>query len=125
MAHESGDPLRLVILCEVHAQRSGLGNLCGKLHQPPRSLEGADAGVEVCSLTERFGDAVVVYRSKDELRETIDRLLEDPADCRRRADLGRAVVLDGHTFAHRVDELVAAVEEHVGAGANARRLRAA
>ena len=81
---------------------------------------------EVPGLAERFGEAVVVYRSAQELRELIDRLLADPAERRRRAELGRAIVLDGHTFAHRVD---AAARDrrgaHAASGADARRLRAA
>ncbi len=80
---------------------------------------------EVPGLTERFGEAVVVYRSADELRESIDRLLADPAERRRRSELGRATVLDEHTFAHRVDRLLALVEERIGHGADGRRLRAA
>ena len=44
MAHESGNPLRLVIGAEVHAQRSGFGNFSGKLHKPARGFEGAHSG---------------------------------------------------------------------------------
>jgi O-antigen biosynthesis protein len=80
---------------------------------------------EVPGLAERFGDAVVVYRSAEQLRELIDRLLADPAERRRRAALGRAIVLEGHTFAHRVDELLAIVGEQVQESGRARRLRAA
>jgi spore maturation protein CgeB len=64
---------------------------------------------EVPGLTERFGEAVAVYRSAEELRTLVDRFLADPAECRRRGELGRAVVLERHTFAHRVDELLAAI----------------
>ncbi len=77
---------------------------------------------EVPGLAERFGEAVVVYRSPQELRELIERLLADPAERRRRAESGRAVVLDGHTFAHRVEQLLSIVEERVREPAHARRL---
>ncbi|MGO8906098.1 MAG: glycosyltransferase [Solirubrobacteraceae bacterium] len=80
---------------------------------------------EVPGLAERFGDAVVVYRSGDELREWIDRLLADPAERRRRSELGRSIVLEGHTFAHRVDRLLALVEQHLQPRAGVHRLRAA
>ncbi|HST55742.1 MAG TPA: glycosyltransferase [Solirubrobacteraceae bacterium] len=68
---------------------------------------------DVPGLRERFGDAVLTYGSPEELRELIDRFLADPHERRRRGDLGRAIVLDGHTFARRVDELLAFVEERV------------
>jgi O-antigen biosynthesis protein len=80
---------------------------------------------DVPGLVERFGDAVVVYRSAAELHELIDRLLADPAELRRRRELGRAAVLAGHTFAHRIDELLAVVQERVQEPTHARRLRAA
>jgi GT2 family glycosyltransferase/spore maturation protein CgeB len=80
---------------------------------------------DVPGLRERFGDAVVVYRSAHELRELVDRLLGDPQECRRRGELGRSIVLGGHTFACRVDELLAVVGERVREPRHARRLRAA
>jgi spore maturation protein CgeB len=64
---------------------------------------------EVPGMGERFGDAVATYRSARELRELIDRLLADPAERRRRAERGRAIVLAAHTFSHRVDELLSLV----------------
>jgi spore maturation protein CgeB len=64
---------------------------------------------EVPEMGERFGDAVATYRSARELRELIDRLLADPAERRRRAERGRAIVLAAHTFSHRVDELLSLV----------------
>ena len=80
---------------------------------------------DVPGLTERFGEAVAVYRSAAELRELVERLLGDPAECRRRGQLGRSVVLAEHTFAHRIDELLAAVQERAQEPTHARRLRAA
>ena len=80
---------------------------------------------DVPGLTERFGEAVAVYRSPAELRELIERLLAEPGELRRRRELGRAAVLAEHTFAHRVDELLAVVHERVREPRHARRLRAA
>ncbi|HWY89544.1 MAG TPA: glycosyltransferase [Solirubrobacteraceae bacterium] len=80
---------------------------------------------DVPGLQERFGEAVAVYRSARELGELVDRLLSDPGERRRRAELGRAIVLDGHTFAHRVEELLAIVGELVREPRHARRLRVA
>ena len=80
---------------------------------------------DVPGLTERFGEAVAVYRSREELHELIERLLADPAERRRRCELGRATVLAGHTFAHRVEELLAVVRERVQEPIHARRIRAA
>ena len=64
-------------------------------------------------LAERFGDAVICFDSPGELRELIDRLLADPHECRRRGERGRELVLEGHTFAHRVDELLALLDEYL------------
>ncbi len=80
---------------------------------------------DVPGLNERFGEAVAVYRSPEELHELIERLLGDPVELRRRGELGRATVLAGHTFAHRVDELLAIVAERVQEPRHARRLRVA
>ncbi len=80
---------------------------------------------DVPGLTERFGEAVVVYRSAQQLRDLIDRLLADPAERRRRAERGRAIVLEGHTFAHRAEQLLSIVEERVREPAHSRRLTAA
>ena len=60
-------------------------------------------------LADRFGDSVVTYRTRDELRATIARLLADPAERDERAAAGRALVLAGHTFRHRIDALLDAV----------------
>ena len=80
---------------------------------------------DVPGLAERFDDAVVVYRSAEQLHELIDRLLADPAERRRRAEAGRAIVLAGHTFAHRVDELLAIVGERAREPGRGHRLRTA
>jgi len=60
-------------------------------------------------LAERFGEAVVTYRTPAELRQTVARLLADPAERAARKAAGRARVLAEHTFRHRVDALLDAV----------------
>jgi GT2 family glycosyltransferase/spore maturation protein CgeB len=77
----------------------------------------------VPGLTERFGDAVACFDSPDDLHELIDRLLADPHELRRRGELGRELVLERHTFAHRVDELLALLEEHMESPRRTRRPR--
>ncbi len=78
---------------------------------------------EVPGLTERFGDAVACFGSPEELHELIDRLLADPHERRRRAELGRELVLERHTFAHRVDELLAMLGEHMESPHHPQQLR--
>ncbi len=60
-------------------------------------------------LHERFGDAIVTYRTPEQLRAQIDRLLADPAERAQHGARGRAQVLEQHTFRHRVDVLLDAV----------------
>ncbi|HEV7773590.1 MAG TPA: glycosyltransferase [Conexibacter sp.] len=60
-------------------------------------------------LEARFRDAVVTYRTREELHATIAELLADPAQRAERAAAGRAQVLAAHTFRHRVDALLASI----------------
>ncbi|MBS1869201.1 MAG: glycosyltransferase [Actinobacteria bacterium] len=60
-------------------------------------------------LAERFGDAVVTYRTPDDLRTSVERLLADPDERAARAAAGRERVLAAHTFRHRVDALLASI----------------
>jgi spore maturation protein CgeB len=50
---------------------------------------------------------VVTYRTPAELRELVDRWLADPEGRREVAARGRRAVLERHTFAHRVKEILA------------------
>jgi hypothetical protein len=59
----------------------------------------------------RFGGAVVTYRTADELHALVEHYLAHPAERAERAATGRELVLARHTFAHRVDELLARVGE--------------
>jgi hypothetical protein len=60
----------------------------------------------VAGLEESFGAALTTYASREELRAHVDALLADPAARARIARRGRALVLAGHTFGHRVDALL-------------------
>jgi spore maturation protein CgeB len=73
-------------------------------------------------LEERFGDAVVTYTDRDQLAELIETLLASPDERARRGELGRRLVLEGYTFAHRIDALLEMVHAHVG---RTRRIRQA
>jgi GT2 family glycosyltransferase/spore maturation protein CgeB len=65
---------------------------------------------DVPGLTERFGEAVVTYRTPTELGELVDRFSADPEERRRRGAQGREAVLESHTFAHVTDGLLLAIE---------------
>jgi glycosyltransferase involved in cell wall biosynthesis len=60
-------------------------------------------------LDERFGDAVLTYRTREELQASVAQLLADPAERAERAARGRELVLAEHTFRHRVDALLASI----------------
>jgi glycosyltransferase involved in cell wall biosynthesis len=59
-----------------------------------------------------FGDALLTYSTADELRAHVERLNADPAARAALAGRGRELVLERHTFAHRVDTLLGAVARH-------------
>jgi hypothetical protein len=67
----------------------------------------SDAAV---GIDEEFEGAVTTYADRNELRVLVDRYLDDPAARRAKADRGRAVVLERHTFAHRVERLIDLVD---------------
>ncbi len=64
-------------------------------------------------LEAKFGDAVVTYRDPAELPRLIERLLNSPQERAERAARGREIVLAEHTFAHRVDQLLGLLDEHI------------
>jgi spore maturation protein CgeB len=63
----------------------------------------------VAGIEERFGGAVVTYETRDELHALIEHLLAHPDERAARGAAGRELVLAGHTFARRVDALLALV----------------
>ncbi|MBA2441853.1 MAG: glycosyltransferase [Rubrobacter sp.] len=62
-------------------------------------------------LEEEFGEAVVTYEGADELRELVDYYLEHPEERKARGERGRELVLERHTFEHRVGELLGRLPE--------------
>lgn len=67
-------------------------------------ISDAVAGVE-----ERFAGAVETYETREQLQALVERYLSDPEERRARAAAGRAAVLAGHTFEHRIDALLRAI----------------
>jgi len=65
-------------------------------------------------IAELFGGTVLEYRTPEELRLFVDRILADPAGARARVERGREIVRAGHTFDHRAGELVAAIRRCAG-----------
>jgi GT2 family glycosyltransferase/spore maturation protein CgeB len=65
--------------------------------------------------TELFGDDFPVARSAGELAGLVDGLLADPARAAAIAERFRAMVLERHTYAHRVQQIREALIEWVGA----------
>jgi O-antigen biosynthesis protein len=59
---------------------------------------------------ERFGGAVVTYDGPGELRTIVEHFLAHPEERAARGAAGRELVLAQHTFAHRVDALLAHVD---------------
>jgi GT2 family glycosyltransferase len=59
----------------------------------------------VDGIEEEFDGAIATYGSQPELEPLISRYLADPDERQRRAEHGRSIVLDRHTFDHRVRAL--------------------
>lgn len=74
-------------------------------------------------LQENFGDAVVTYNSPEELRELVEHYLASPQERQERGHLGRELVLEHHTFEHRIVELLGHVEELLEEPALSARVR--
>jgi hypothetical protein len=52
-----------------------------------------------------FDGAVATYRSRHDIESLISRYLDDPGERKRLAAVGRAIVLERHTFDHRAQRL--------------------
>jgi glycosyltransferase involved in cell wall biosynthesis len=63
-------------------------------------------------LDELFAGAVLAYHDVDELRELVGTALADRAVARARAERGRELVVEHHTFERRARELVDALRRH-------------
>jgi hypothetical protein len=68
----------------------------------------------VPGLEERFGGAVIGYETREELAALVEHFLSNPSERAARGAAGRECVLARHTFAHRVDELLAHVLPALG-----------
>jgi hypothetical protein len=68
----------------------------------------------VAGMDEEFDGAVITYTDRGDLLRKVDRHLNDPRTRRRRSEVGRAAVLERHTFSHRVDALLDEVLPLVG-----------
>ena len=67
----------------------------------------------VPGLEDLFDGGVVAYRGGPEsLSKVVDELLADPEALRRRAEAGRTAVRSRHTFRHRAEQLLDAIERH-------------
>jgi GT2 family glycosyltransferase/spore maturation protein CgeB len=64
-------------------------------------------------LRESFGDAVVTYRTPEELERLISHYLESPEERREKGRRGRELVLADHTFERRAEELLRHVTERL------------
>ena len=65
----------------------------------------------VDGIEEQFAGAVATYTDRASLAAVLQHHLQHPEERRERAARGRAVVLDGHTFADRVQRILAVVAE--------------
>jgi spore maturation protein CgeB len=70
---------------------------------------------DIPGLAERFGGAVVTYESPEELKALIEHYLAHPEERALRGAAGRELVLADHTFACRVDVLVALAGDSLSA----------
>ena len=69
----------------------------------------SDDLIEIAGL---FDGAVLTYRDAAELRELVDSILADRRAARERAALGRALIIEHHTFDHRAAQLIDALRRH-------------
>jgi glycosyltransferase involved in cell wall biosynthesis len=68
-------------------------------------------------LEERFGGAVVTYETAEELHALVEHFLAHPEERAAHGAAGRELVLANHTFARRVEALVAHAEAALAAAA--------
>jgi spore maturation protein CgeB len=86
-----------------------------------RTFELAAAGApQVVDLKEDLtalfkpGEEVIAYQDVGELRRHLDHYLAHPDEARAIGDNARRRALAEHTLAHRIDEMLVAVEERFG-----------
>ncbi|GEO38377.1 hypothetical protein SAE02_25250 [Skermanella aerolata] len=76
-----------------------------------RLFDGSAAGAfiitdEVRGLAAVFGDAIETAADAAELKEKTDYYLANPLEAEERAKRARAIVLAGHTFDHRAEQII-------------------
>jgi GT2 family glycosyltransferase len=68
---------------------------------------------EINGAREVFGDALVTYSNKEELHDLINYYLDNDPERAGKADKGRKIVLNGHTFTRRVERIINVVKEEI------------
>jgi GT2 family glycosyltransferase/spore maturation protein CgeB len=76
---------------------------------------------ELPGVEELFDGGVLTYKGPSDLRRTVEALLMDEGERRRRAERGRAAVIAAHTFEHRAVQLLDLVTPRLSGRANAHR----
>lgn len=80
-----------------------------------RLFDGSAAGAFILTdpvrgLAEVFGDSIAVAGTEQEFRDQVEHFLAHPEEARAKADAARQIVLENHTFEHRVLEIIRTVE---------------
>ena len=65
---------------------------------------------DVKGLEEILQDTVVTYKNREDLNRKIDYYLKHPKEREEKAKKGQKIVLEKHTFANRVEQLIAVME---------------
>ena len=86
-----------------------------------RLFDGSAAGAfiltdPVLGLAEVFGDTIATAATPEQFRDQVAYYLAHPEEARAKAEAARRIVLNNHTFAHRVAEIIRTIqslEQHV------------
>ena len=110
-------------MAQIYAQSKIVLNICVSRDLNMRVFEALASGAmlitdEADGLEDLFEDGVhlVVCRRDEDLPGLIQRYLEDDDARKRIAAAGKALVLERHTYAHRVDEMLAQIPRRTGGG---------
>lgn len=68
-------------------------------------------------LEQNFGDAVVTYRTPGELKRLVEHYLASPQEREQKGRRGRELVLEKHTFEHRMDAMLREILQRLGKNA--------
>lgn len=66
---------------------------------------------DVFGLQETLGEAVVTYQNREDLNQKIDYYLQQTEEREKRAQMGQRIVLEKHTFAHRVESILEVMKQ--------------